>query len=57
MSGSVIRAAVGKSAPIFKAMSYDIKHKGFKEMSLNDFKGKWLLLFFYPLDFTFVCPT
>ena len=26
-------------------------------MSLNDFKGKWLLLFFYPLDFTFVCPT
>lgn len=57
MSGSVIRAAVGKSAPIFKAMSYDIKHKGFKEMNLNDFKGKWLLLFFYPLDFTFVCPT
>lgn len=25
--------------------------------SLSDYKGKWLVLFFYPLDFTFVCPT
>lgn len=29
----------------------------FKKISLSDFKGKWLVLFFYPLDFTFVCPT
>lgn len=29
----------------------------FKEISLNDYKGKYLVLFFYPLDFTFVCPT
>jgi peroxiredoxin (alkyl hydroperoxide reductase subunit C) len=29
----------------------------FKELSLEDFKGKYLVLFFYPLDFTFVCPT
>lgn len=28
-----------------------------KEISLNDYKGKWIILFFYPLDFTFVCPT
>ncbi|MGZ3745887.1 MAG: peroxiredoxin [Pseudobdellovibrionaceae bacterium] len=28
-----------------------------KDMSLSDFKGKWVVLFFYPLDFTFVCPT
>ncbi|MEK7589730.1 MAG: redoxin domain-containing protein [Patescibacteria group bacterium] len=28
-----------------------------KEMSISDFKGKWLILFFYPADFTFVCPT
>lgn len=28
-----------------------------KEVNLNDFKGKWVVLFFYPLDFTFVCPT
>ena len=28
-----------------------------KEMSISDFKDKWLILFFYPADFTFVCPT
>ncbi len=28
-----------------------------KEMKLSDFKGKYIVLFFYPLDFTFVCPT
>lgn len=29
----------------------------FKDIHLSDYKGKWLVLFFYPLDFTFVCPT
>jgi len=29
----------------------------FTEVKLADYKGKWLVLFFYPLDFTFVCPT
>lgn len=29
----------------------------FKELSSSDFLGKWVVLFFYPLDFTFVCPT
>jgi len=29
----------------------------FKEVSLNDYTGRWLVLFFYPMDFTFVCPT
>ena len=28
-----------------------------KDISLDDYKGKWKVLFFYPLDFTFVCPT
>ncbi len=28
-----------------------------KEISLSDYKGKWVVLFFYPADFTFVCPT
>lgn len=28
-----------------------------KEMKISDFEGKWLILFFYPADFTFVCPT
>lgn len=46
---------VGSQAPKFKATAY---HKGFeggfKEVSLADYSGKWLMLFFYPLDFTFV---
>uniref|UniRef100_A0A8C6Q8B7 Thioredoxin-dependent peroxide reductase, mitochondrial n=1 Tax=Nothobranchius furzeri TaxID=105023 RepID=A0A8C6Q8B7_NOTFU len=42
-------------APTFKATAV---HNGeFKDLSLDDFKGKYLVLFFYPLDFTFVCPT
>src|SRR3989338_2929317 len=33
-------------------------HQGqFKKVSLSDYKGKWLVFFFYPRDFTFVCPT
>jgi len=28
-----------------------------KKISLSDYKGKWVVLFFYPADFTFVCPT
>ena len=31
--------------------------KEFKKVSLTDYRGKWVVLFFYPLDFTFVCPT
>ncbi len=29
----------------------------FQKLTLDSFKGKWFVLFFYPLDFTFVCPT
>jgi alkyl hydroperoxide reductase subunit AhpC len=57
MTSSVIRAAIGKAAPHFKATAFDYGKQGFVEKSLTDFKGQWLLLFFYPLDFTFVCPT
>ena len=46
---------VQKPAPDFKAMS--VSGKLFKEIQLSDYRGKWLVLFFYPLDFTFVCPT
>ena len=46
---------VGHAAPDFKL---DAVHNGqFKTISSADYKGKWLVLFFYPLDFTFVCPT
>ena len=43
---------VGKPAPTFKGQAL-VKGE-FKEVKLEDFKGKWLVLFFYPLDFTFV---
>merc|ERR1719261_181209 len=42
-------------APKFKGTA--VVNGQFKEISLDDYKGKWLVLFFYPLDFTFVCPT
>jgi len=48
---------VGKKAPDFDMPSTK-DMKGLKEnVRLSDYKGKWLILFFYPLDFTFVCPT
>jgi alkyl hydroperoxide reductase subunit AhpC len=47
---------VGTLAPDFKAPAY-IAGQPEKEVSLKDFQGKWVCLFFYPLDFTFVCPT
>jgi alkyl hydroperoxide reductase subunit AhpC len=46
---------VGNLAPEFKAKAYVAGQ--FKEVSLKDYQGKWVCLFFYPLDFTFVCPT
>ena len=46
---------VGNKAPDFKAQALD--NGEFKEVSLSDYNGKWKMLFFYPLDFTFVCPT
>lgn len=46
---------VGKPAPEFTTEIYS---KGnFAKTSLADHRGKWVVLFFYPMDFTFVCPT
>ena len=43
-------------APDVKATAI-MPDNSFKEISLSDYKGKKVVLFFYPLDFTFVCPT
>lgn len=48
---------VGKQAPDFNMATVTGDGKDFGRISLEDYKGKWLVLFFYPLDFTFVCPT
>lgn len=47
---------IGKPAPVFslKGLAPD---GTFKTYALTDYQGKWLVLFFYPLDFTFICPT
>lgn len=47
---------VTQSAPNFTAQAV-LADGSFKEISLSDYKGEYVLLFFYPLDFTFVCPT
>ncbi len=46
---------VGNPAPAFKADA--LVDGAFKQVGLDTFSGKWKVLFFYPLDFTFVCPT
>ncbi|KAL6069342.1 cTPxI [Balamuthia mandrillaris] len=48
-------AQVQKPAPSFSAQA--VVDGDFKTLSLSDYAGKYLVLFFYPLDFTFVCPT
>ena len=47
---------VGKQAPDFKAQAA-MPDGTFQEVSLSDYRGKYVVLFFYPLDFTFVCPS
>ena len=49
-------ALVAKPAPDFTAQAV-MPDSSFKEIKLSDYKGKYVILFFYPLDFTFVCPT
>ena len=46
---------VGQSAPDFTATA--VVDQEFKTIKLSDYRGKYIILFFYPLDFTFVCPT
>ncbi|CAG8504571.1 2739_t:CDS:2 [Diversispora eburnea] len=48
-------AVVRKPAPNFTARG--IENGKFKDISLHDYKGKFVVFFFYPMDFTLVCPT
>lgn len=49
---------LNQPAPDFKQPAFVKGHKDdFTEISLGDYRGKWVVLFFYPRDFTFVCPT
>lgn len=62
--GECMSLLVGKPAPIFSGTAVVggdatklTPDTAFREISLNDYKGQWLIFYFYPLDFTFVCPT
>ncbi|MCG3136905.1 MAG: Alkyl hydroperoxide reductase C [Phycisphaerae bacterium] len=48
---------VGKPAPSFEMGSTKNIETLKEPVKLTDYRGKWLVMFFYPLDFTFVCPT
>lgn len=48
-------ARVGQKVEDFKVQAYH--NDDIKDVSLSDYKGKWVVLLFYPADFTFICPT
>lgn len=50
-------AKVGEPAPYFKMLSTKGPDAQDETVTLDDYQGKWLILFFYPYDFSFVCPT
>jgi alkyl hydroperoxide reductase subunit AhpC len=53
----VVSCLVNEQAPDFEDVSALVKNDPKATISLKDFDGKWVILFSYPLDFTFVCPT
>lgn len=53
MSSSMVRQEI----PEFTMDAYDAKTGHFTTVSSEDYKGKWVVVCFYPADFTFVCPT
>jgi peroxiredoxin 2/4 len=55
--GEYREAKVGELAPKFNMKTTANLETLESIATLDDYKGKWLVLFFYPLDFTFVCPT
>jgi len=47
--------SIGSRAPDFKLQG--VLREKVSDYSIQDYRGKWLVLFFYPADFTFICPT
>lgn len=50
-----MQTIVGRPAPSFTTEG--VLNGRFRTYTLEEYKGQWVVLFFYPLDFTFVCPT
>lgn len=57
MNEYLVKTKVGEPAPDFLMKTTKNMDTLEETVSLKDYKGKWLVFFFYPLDFTFVCPT
>merc|ERR1739838_145398 len=55
MAADTLVARIGKEAPDFEAEA--VVDGDFQKVKLSDYRGKYVVFFFYPLDFTFVCPT
>merc|ERR1739838_31465 len=55
MAADTLVARIGKEAPDFEAEA--VVDGDFQKVILSDYRGKYVVFFFYPLDFTFVCPT
>ncbi len=58
-TGLPCTTGIGEKVPDFTldALVGAEQGKEFRRISLSDYRGKWVVLFFYPMDFTFVCPT
>ena len=48
---------IGKPAPAFESEAWIRDAHGPRTITLSQYRGKWVVLFFYPRDFTFICPT
>ena len=57
MATTTQTAMVGQPAPDFDMASTKNVEKLNENVRLSDYRGRWLVMVFYPLDFTFVCPT
>ena len=51
----IITPKINQPAPLFSAKA--LYHNDTKTINLTDYRGKWVVLVFYPADFTFICPT
>jgi peroxiredoxin (alkyl hydroperoxide reductase subunit C) len=55
LKGDTMQTLINTKVPEFKVQAYH--NETFKTVTSNDLNGKWSVFFFYPADFTFVCPT
>jgi peroxiredoxin (alkyl hydroperoxide reductase subunit C) len=55
MENETVMPMIGRKLPSMELNAF--QDNEFKKINLDEYRGKWVILFFYPADFTFVCPT